>query len=490
MAFAVFEWRGFGLQPTAQLNRYIDVQKTVGVLRRWWRNGLIACAAPLLAGCGDEVWPTPNGPLLVLEGDQRAHAAGCSVPVAVQVRTANGPVPNATVSFATGSGSISPAQAVSDAQGIARAQWTLGAGANTATVSINQPTSASISLSGRGVPVAPRGYATVGNEIISSVTCSTHRFVGITRPGLEWNPKDERLTSEVLTGEDLARMRTWNVNTVRVPISQIFWVPTSKRYDPRYPAMIERIVAQARAAGLDVILDLHSSDRGDPDYQGKIEIQQMADVAHSVPFWKDVASRFKDDGGVIFELFNEPNGITWDVWLNGGMIPGGAQYGGDESAAFKKPYQAAGMQQLYDAVRSTGANNLVIAGGTHWGYFLDQLPKHRIKGHNIAYATHPYDYADKQPKTWDGAFGTVAATDPVIITEFGVRTCNQAYLRAVLDYADKHRLSWVAWAWWTPADDHPDRTAAICRFPALISDWNGTPSMLGEVIQSRISSYR
>jgi len=346
-----------------------------------------------------------------------------------------------------------------------------------------------VTVRGEEVPVAPGGYVTVGNKIISSTTCKPHRFVGISRPALEWTSWEYRLADDTAAAADFARIKSWKANVVRLPVSQIFWTRGNSRYDPGYPALVDRLVRQARAAGLDVILDLHTSDRGDPNYGGKVEIQQMPDAAHSVPFWKDLAARYKDDGGVIFELFNEPNEVSWDVWLNGGQIPGGPQFPGDPYGAFKKPYQAVGMQQLYDAVRATGANNLVLVGGTHWGYFLNEVPNRRVKGHNIAYATHPYDYPDKQPETWDAAFGAVASQVPVVISEFGTHDCASRYPDRVLDYADKHNLSWIAWAWWVPPPGTPEPEKVVCSFPSLISDWSGTPSRFGGVVKARLGSY-
>ena len=43
----------------------------------------------------------------------------------------------------------------------------------------------------------------------------------------------------------------------------------------------------------------------------------MADQ-NSVTFWAEVANKYKGDGRVIFELYNEPRDVTWEVWQNGG----------------------------------------------------------------------------------------------------------------------------------------------------------------------------
>lgn len=343
--------------------------------------------------------------------------------------------------------------------------------------------------------MAPNGYATVGNQIIRVESCEPHRFVGISRPPLAYAASDPRMKGQTVA-EDFARIRSWNANTVRIEISQNFWVPTAKWYDPAYPARVDEAVKAARAAGLDVILALQTSDRGDPTYPGDIfrsnPQQQMPDVNHTIPFWKDVASRYKNDGRILFELFSEPYmephvKSDWNLWLNGGTVPAGEIYGENRRA-----YQAVGMKRLYETVRSTGANNLVILGGTHWGYFLDGVPQHRVQGHNIAYATHLWDWSDKQPATWEKDWASLAKTDPVMITEFGNYDCTTGYVQNVLDKADELNLSWIVWAW--AVTDSRDAAAEpgmdpTCKSISLLVDWSGTPTWVGRTIKDRLARY-
>ncbi len=124
------------------------------------------------------------------------------------------------------------------------------------------------------------------------------------------------------------------------------------------------------------------------------------------------------------------------------------------------------MQQLHDAVRSAGASNLVIVGGLNWAFDLSHVTDFAVKGFNILYATHPYNNAaERQPGKWNGSFGYLTRTAPVIITEFGDATgsCSADWDKQVIDYADTHQASWTAWAWW----------AGDCKFPSLLTDWNG-----------------
>jgi endoglucanase len=288
---------------------------------------------------------------------------------------------------------------------------------------------------------------------------------------------------------DFERMRSWGSNVVRLPMYQRYWLRDVTlegiTYGRQaYRDLIAATVQRANAAGLTVLVDLHASDRGDPDFPDDVaDIQQMADVNHSVPFSREVARQFRGNGRVIFQLYNEPNQIDWELWRNGGLVPEGETFPPQSSGV---AFQAAGMQALYDAVRGEGAENLVIVNGVHWGYDLS-LPEYALDGHNIVYATHPYDYPDKQANDWDRAFGFLAATHPVMIAEFVDYVCNRnGYYTQVLDYADRLNLSWIAWAWWAPPADRPD---LICGFPTLIEDWSGTPSPTGAVVRERLGRY-
>lgn len=78
--------------------------------------------------------------LVLVQGNNQTAKAGAALPTAVVVRvvgTGNVPIPNQTVAFAiaSGGGSLSPASAVTNAQGEVTVRWTLGPtpGVQTAT---------------------------------------------------------------------------------------------------------------------------------------------------------------------------------------------------------------------------------------------------------------------------------------------------------------------------------------------------------------------
>jgi hypothetical protein len=121
-----------------------------------------------------------------------------------------------------------------------------------------------------------------------------------------------------------------------------------------------------------------------------------------------------------------------------------------------------------------------VIGGVFWAYDLSRVPDARIAGHNILYATYPYGgTAQRAPSSWDASWGFLADTDPVIVTEFGDSACDGVYDEQVIKYADKRNTSWTAWAWFPGG----------CNFPAIISDWNGTPSVPGMVVKTALAGY-
>jgi endoglucanase len=313
-------------------------------------------------------------------------------------------------------------------------------------------------------PTPEGGYYVNGNTICTADS-RIHLFHGVDRPSLEWSS-----TGRNLSPADFRLMASWNANVVRIALNQDFWLADSPLFDSSYATVVDAAVAWAEAAGMDVILDLHWSDAGVlGGCSGSSDgCQQQMPDANSITFWSDVAARYRDDGRVLFELYNEPHDVSWSVWKSGGHASDG--------------FQAVGMQELYNTVRATGAQNLVIIGGLDWAYDLSGVPANRIDGYNILYATHPYNALGKRTYNWEPSWGFLTERDPVIVTEFGElddTTCATDYSAELIQYADLHATSWTAWAWFPGG----------CTFPAIIDDWSGTPSPTGAVVKRALLGY-
>jgi endoglucanase len=208
----------------------------------------------------------------------------------------------------------------------------------------------------------------------------------------------------------------------------------------------------------------------------------MPDADHAAAFWASVATAFKSDPGVVFDLFNEPfvttaNAITsdpWSCWLHGCTIRPG--YG--VSAAWK----AAGMQSLVDAVRSAGATQPLLLGGLAWASDLSQWLSHRPRDpvHQLAASFHLYNFAGcSSMSCWDSQVAPVAAKVPVVTGELGENDCAGSFVDSYMHWADSHAVSYLGWTW---------NTWSCSGGPALISTYSGTPTAFGTALQTHLSA--
>jgi hypothetical protein len=184
----------------------------------------------------------------------------------------------------------------------------------------------------------------------------------------------------------------------------------------------------------------------------------MADYPGALTFWKQVAARYMNNPLVAFDLYNEPHDISDAIWRNGGSITWKGQ-----------TYKVAGMQQMYDAVRSTGAQNLVFVTGQAWG----NLPPRSVgpvDGFNLVYAVHAYTCVEATPPTCTNKnpydpkqffqwWTEQEKTFPIVVTEFGWPNPEDGlYIRNVIAYAVSHGWGWAVYTWgvggWGPFAMH------------------------------------
>jgi endoglucanase len=265
--------------------------------------------------------------------------------------------------------------------------------------------------------------------------------------------------------QSIEAMTTWRPQIVRVPLNEDCWLGING-VDPEYGGdayrqAIKGFVGRLEAHGLLVDLELHLSAPGD---ELALEQQVMADADHSPAFWRSVAKTFKGDHAVLFELFNEPHDISWGCWLHGCRTDEG--------------WRTAGMQQLLDAVRSTGATNVVLVGGLVWSSDLSKWLANKPVDPTgqLAAAFHTYDFSGCNTQScWDSTVAKVAKRVPVVMTEFGETDCAGGYVGPLMDWADAHGVSYLAWTW----DVWPCTSG-----PALITSYDGTPTGYGDAVRS------
>jgi hypothetical protein len=328
--------------------------------------------------------------------------------------------------------------------------------------------------------------AVSGNQLVDGSGAPVH-LRGVNRSGTEYacvqfggpfdGPNDQT---------SVAAIAAWHVNVVRVPLNEDCWLgingePCCGLTAAVYQQDIVDYVNLLHANGMYAILELHWSNYGTVKATNQ---QPMPDRDHSPAFWTSVASRFKADPGVIFDLYNEPfESCSWAQWRDGCTVTQG-------SPGSQWSYQGAGMQELVTAARAGGAltqpimlgglgyANMVAFPGTGAGQgpccgWLANLPSD--PSNSIVLSVHTYDFNWPCP----GSLGTsganaiscyssgdenltaIAAAHPIVFGEIGGAA---AFITPFMTWMDSQGYGYLAWTWDTWG----------CSNTVLISNYNGT----------------
>ena len=188
--------------------------------------------------------------------------------------------------------------------------------------------------------------------------------------------------------------------------------PAAQYSSATYRQSIINFVNLLTINNIATILDLHWAAPGSQPAKSEIP---MPDADHAGAFWTSVASTFKDNSSVIFDLFNEPFTQSWSCWLNGSSAANQAPCGDVNFAV-------AGMQSMVNTVRGTGATNILMAGGLAYANDLSQWLQNEPNDplHNLAASWHLYNFnACISSSCCDSQVEPVAAQVPVISGEMG-----------------------------------------------------------------------
>jgi hypothetical protein len=325
---------------------------------------------------------------------------------------------------------------------------------------------AHLSLAGEIPSNAPSPLQVVGTNVINGHG-EPVLLRGVNAASMEWTSDGQ---GRILKTIDTA-IKDWHVNIIRLPLSQDRWFgkgPEQIDGGKSYRALVQQAVDTCATQKCYIILDLHWSDCN--QWGADIGQHSMPD-SNSIAFWQDFAPVYANHPAVLFDLYNEPHDVSWNVWLKGGPItdtPNGWHSGPP------KKFHAVGMQQMLDTVRATGAKNVVIAGGLDWAYdFSGILAGRQLSdpnGSGVIYANHCYDNKHDSVDTWIRNMEKASTKLPVIVSEFGGNSGpsrvvpSDNWLLHVMRALDEHHWSWTAWDLHTSAR------------PNLISDWNYTPT--------------
>lgn len=177
-----------------------------------------------------------------------------------------------------------------------------------------------------------------------------------------------------IADSDFAFIKAAGFDTVRLPVRWSNHALAAAPYtiDAAFLTRVRHVVDTARAAGLNVMLNLHH-----------YEEMATAPAAHADRFaglWKQIAAAFADEpeATVCFELMNEPNGALNDSNLKAILTPALA------------------------AVRATNPTRPVIVGGQNWSGVPSLATLQLPDDPRLVVTIHTYDPFDftHQNATW------------------------------------------------------------------------------------------
>lgn len=186
----------------------------------------------------------------------------------------------------------------------------------------------------------------VEGRYIKDLSGNTVVLRGINKHGFENYPEGSWQTSEGsylygvwndgVVADNLDAMKSWGMNTVRSYSTAEFWVENTGNHRD----IVKQYAGLLAERGMYLIYTFWHNDLETEDGFGTVPFPSnvFPDAQSFVDMWASIATELKDYPNVIFALWNEP----------------GMYSGGREAEWFDV------CQQCIDAIRATGAENLII----------------------------------------------------------------------------------------------------------------------------------
>lgn len=236
---------------------------------------------------------------------------------------------------------------------------------------------------------------------------------GMSSHGLVWFPDFAKKYSIEKTKEFGA-----NVFRVAMYTEEYGGYTTGANEKANSKKILYETVESALSLDMYVIIDWHILNDNNPQKH----------KAEAAEFFNEVSLKYADNPGVIYEICNEPHGVSWKNDI--------------------KPY----AEDIIKVIRKNSPNAVIIVGTNTWSQDVDEASGDKLGFSNIMYAFHFYagthELDNFKPKI-EKALSDGAA---VFVSEWGTSDAsgnNGNYLDKAqkwLDYLDSKGISRVNWA--------------------------------------------
>ncbi len=188
-----------------------------------------------------------------------------------------------------------------------------------------------------------------------------------------------------------------------------------------YTNLVSSIIDKVTARGMYAIVDWHMLDPGDPYYN----------LSRAKTFFSEIARRHNDKTNLLYEIANEPSGVSWSRI---------------------RSY----AEELIPVIRAIDPETPILVGTRAWsslgvsdGANESEVIGNPVRASNIMYTFH--FYAASHRDEYLNALSRAADRIPVFITEFGTQEYTGdgpndfAMAQRYLDLAARKQISWTNW---------------------------------------------
>ena len=275
-------------------------------------------------------------------------------------------------------------------------------------------------------PVATHGALRVCGVHLCDRSGQPVQLRGLSTHGIQWYAHCVTEPAlDVLAGD-------WRADLLRV---SMYVQEDGYETDPAgFTELVDALIGQATARGLYVIVDWHILDPGDP--------WENLDLARA--FFAEIAGRHRDAENILYEIANEPSGVSWsDI----------------------RSY----AEEVIPVIRERDPDAVVLVGTRGWsslgvseGGDEREVVADPVRADNVMYTFH--FYAASHGREYLETLARAADVLPMFVTEFGTQEYtgdgDNDFDRAqsYLDLMAAKRIGWANWNW---SDDR--RSGAVFK---------------------------
>ncbi|WP_369371776.1 glycoside hydrolase family 5 protein [Promicromonospora sp. Populi] len=292
----------------------------------------------------------------------------------------------------------------------------------------------------QATPVAANGQLRVCGVRLCNQQGTQIQLRGMSTHGTQWY-------SQCVTNASLDTLANdWGADVVR--ISTYVQEGGYETNPQRFTALVNEYIDKLTARGVYAIVDWHMLDPGDPNFN----------LQRAKTFFTAIAQRNNGNNNIIYEVANEPNGVSWQTI---------------------KGYH----EQIIPVIRAQDPDAVILLGTRAWsslgvsdGANESEVVNNPVNASNVMYTFH--FYAASHGQEYLDALSRAADRIPVFITEFGTQNyagegandfnMSQRYL----NLAASKKISWVNWNF---SDDH--RSGAVLTEGSCASGSFGTGNL-------------